>query len=61
MIVNQWDAPIELNNSDLINFYLTWINDYLTITKMSNDYGMSYKDVLNAIKKGRKLNNSDLN
>ena len=60
MIIKQWDKPIELDNSDLINFYLTWINDYLTISKMAYDYGMSYKDVFNTIKKGRKLNNSDL-
>ena len=56
MIIKQWDKPIELDNSDLINFYLTWINDYLTIAKMSDDYGVSSKDILKVINQGRKLN-----
>jgi|APSaa5957512535_1039671.scaffolds.fasta_scaffold34118_5 hypothetical protein len=57
MVVNQWDKHIKLNKSDILNLYLTWINDYLTISKMSEDYGVSSKDILKVINQGRKLNN----
>ena len=58
MVVNQWDKPIKLSNSDILNLYLTWINNYLTIAKMSDDYGVSSKDILKVINQGRKLNRS---
>jgi hypothetical protein len=59
MVVNQWDKHIKLNKSDILNMYLTWINDYLTIAKMSDDYGVSSKDLLKVINKGRTINRGE--
>ena len=56
MVVSQWDKSIKLSNSDILNLYLAWINDYLTIAKMSDDYGVSSKDLLKVINKGRTIN-----
>jgi hypothetical protein len=56
MVISQWDKDINLSKSDILNMYLTWINDYLTIAKMSDDYGVSSKDLLKVINKGRTIN-----
>ena len=59
MVISQWDKDINLSKSDILNMYLTWINDYLTIAKMSDDYGVSSKDLLKVINKGRTINRGE--
>tara|TARA_R100000951_G_C2501584_1_gene137569 strand:+ start:242 stop:418 length:177 start_codon:yes stop_codon:yes gene_type:complete len=58
MNITQWDKSVNLNKSDMINLYLTWVNDYLTLDMMADNYGMSKDDLLNVLMKGRKLNNN---
>ena len=59
MNITQWDKSVNLNKSDMINLYLTWVNDYLTLDMMADNYGMSKDDLLNVLIKGRKLNKND--
>jgi hypothetical protein len=40
---------------ELIKFYLTWVNDYLTISKMAEDYNLHEYQVIELINIGRML------
>tara|TARA_R110002074_G_scaffold35326_1_gene96476 strand:+ start:479 stop:703 length:225 start_codon:yes stop_codon:yes gene_type:complete len=56
--VSQWDSKILMRYKDLEAFYIDWFNDYLTIDKMADDYGMNYVDTKIAIDNGRKVFNN---
>ena len=56
--VSQWDNKILMRYKDLEAFYVSWCNDYLTINKMADDYGMNYVDTKIAIDNGRKVFNN---
>lgn len=53
--VKQWDKTILMRYKDLEMFYINWCNDYLTIDRMAEDFGMSYTDTKIAIDNGRKI------
>jgi len=39
---------------ELIKFYLSWVNDYLTVKKMAEDYGIEEQECFFLINVGRK-------
>ena len=53
--IKQWDKTILMRYKDLEMFYINWCNDYLTIDRMAEDFGMSYADTKIAIDNGRKI------
>ena len=56
--VLQFDNEIELNANDLMGYYLTYVNDYLTLDRFSEDMGINSKDLQEIINIGKKLYNS---
>lgn len=45
---------------ELIKFYLTWVNDYLTISKMAEDYNLHDYQVIELINIGRMLHEQEV-
>jgi hypothetical protein len=45
---------------ELIKFYLDWVNNYLTIQKMSDDYGFTWEQTDCLIQIGRQLHESNV-
>ena len=56
--VLQFDNEIELNDNDLMAYYLTYVNDYLTLDRFSEDMGINSKELQEIINIGKKLYNS---
>jgi len=44
----------------LIELYLDWVNNYVTLSKMAEDYGMDYIDMDQLIRIGRKLHEANV-
>jgi len=44
----------------LIDFYLDWVNNYLTTEKMASDYGLTERQVFNIIEVGRELHEQNV-
>ena len=57
--VTQWDKRVLMRYKDLESFYISWCNDYLSISKMAECYGMSYADTAIAIDNGRKVHKNN--
>jgi hypothetical protein len=43
----------------LIEFYLDWVNNYLSITKMAEDNGISFEVTVNLIELGKNLHEEE--
>ena len=56
--VLQFDNEIELSVNDLMAYYLTYVNDYLTLDRFSEDMGVNPKELQEIINIGKKLYNS---
>ena len=56
--VLQFDNEIELTANDLMGYYLTYVNDYLTLDRFSQDVGIDPKELQEIINIGKKLYNS---
>jgi len=56
--VLQFDNEIELSVNDLMAYYLTYVNDYLTLDRFSEDVGINPKELQEIINIGKKLYNS---
>ena len=56
--VLQFDNEIELNANDVMAYYLTYVNDYLTLDRFSQDMGIDQKELQEIINIGKKLYNS---
>lgn len=56
--VLQFDNEIELNANDLMAYYVTYVNDYLTLDRFSEDMGIGPKELQEIINIGKKLYNS---
>ena len=56
--VIQFDNEIELSVNDLMAYYLTYVNDYLTLDRFSQDMGIDSKELQEIINIGKKLYNS---
>jgi hypothetical protein len=39
----------------LIEFYLDWVNNYLSVSKMADAYGLSFEVTVNLIEIGKNL------
>jgi hypothetical protein len=46
--------------TELIKFYITWVNDYLTISKMAEDYNLFEYQVTELINIGRMLHEQEV-
>ena len=44
----------------LIDFYLDWVNNYLTTEKMASDYELTERHVFNIIEVGRELHEQNV-
>ena len=40
-------------------FYLDWVNNYLTVKKISEDYNITEKEALSLIEYGKKMNEDE--
>jgi len=44
----------------LIDFYLDWVNNYLTVSKMADDYELTVSATVNLIEIGRKIHEQNV-
>ena len=51
--VIQFDNEIELSVNDLMAYYLTYVNDYLTLDRFSEDMGINPKELQEIINLGK--------
>ena len=56
--VLQFDNEIDLSANDLMAYYLTYVNDYLTLDRFSQDMGIDPKELQEIINLGKKLYNA---
>jgi len=47
------------SNEELCAFYLDYVNNYLTIDKMAEDYSLSTKETSELLDAGKALNNNN--
>ena len=47
-----------MNAARILKLYLSYVNDFLTISEFAEFYRISVEDALDIIKKGRELNRS---
>ena len=49
----------ESTDKEIQAFYLDWVNNYLTVDVMAQDYVLSLEETKELIDKGRELNNNN--
>jgi len=52
-----FDDILQLSDAEIIEIYLDWVNNFLTLDKFANHYGITELDAHYVIDLGRKLNN----
>ena len=55
--MKKFSELLELNDEEIIKIYLDWFNNFLTLEKFAEHYGIDETDAFYIIEVGRKINN----